>query len=191
MNVRLVQIFGYFGIFTPILGFAMVLIAIGTAPWFSWTGNALSDLGVEGLTAVLFNSGLAMTAAMMMAFSLGLYELTRGNRVGTLSFLLMLAASGWLLGIGRFPETAGRIHFYFSVAFFATLPLALAAFTVYALRKGPRWLAHLTAACGLAAAVVWAPDWNAVAIPEALSALAVGIWSTVTGLWMIRTARDA
>jgi hypothetical membrane protein len=191
VNVRLVRLFGYFGILAPVVGFSMIFLAIATAPWFSWTGNALSDLGVEGVTAVLFNSGLSMTAAVMMAFSLGLYELTRGSRVGTLSFLLMLAASGWLLGIGRFPETAGRIPFYFSVAFFATLPLALAAFTVYALRTGPRWLAYLTAACGLAAAVVWAPDWNAVAIPEALSALAVGIWSTATGLWMIRTTRDA
>lgn len=186
MNAQLVRLFGYFGVLAPVVGFVMIFLAIGTAPWFSWTGNALSDLGVEGLTAVLFNSGLAMTAAVMMAFSLGLYELTRGSRVGTLSFLLMLAASGWLLGIGRFPETAGRIHYYFSVAFFVTLPLALAAFTVHTRRAGPRWLANLTAACGLAAAVVWAPDWSAVAIPEALSALAVGVWSSATGLWMTR-----
>ena len=190
MNTQRVKLFGYFGILAPILGFIMIFIAISTAPWFSWTGNALSDLGVEGLTAVLFNSGLAMTSAVMITFSLGLYELTKGSRVGTLSFILMLAASTWLLGIGRFPETTGRIHYYFSVAFFVTLPLALAAFTLHVLKTGPKWLIKLTAVCGITAVVVWTPHWSAVAIPEALSALAVGTWSAATGAWMIRTVHE-
>jgi hypothetical membrane protein len=164
----------------------MVFLAIGMAPWFSWTGNALSDLGVGGLTAIVFNGGLAMTSSVMMAFSIGLYELTRGSRLGTAGFVLFLAASCWLLGIALFPETAGRVHLYFSVAFFTTLPIALVAYTAYALRKGIRWLSLLSILCGITAASVWALDWDAVAIPEALSALAVGVWSVVTGAWMTR-----
>lgn len=186
MNARLVRLFGVFGIIAPVVGFSMVFLAIGTAPWFSWTGNALSDLGVGGLTAIVFNGGLAMTSSVLMAFSIGLYELTRGSRLGTAGFVLFLAASCWLLGIAVFSETAGRIHLYFSVAFFVTLPLAMASFAVYALRKRIMWLGLLSVLCGFAAASVWAPDWDAVAIPEALSALAAGVWSAVTGAWMTR-----
>jgi len=186
MNARLVRLFGVFGIIAPVVGFSMIFLAIRTAPWFSWSGNALSDLGVDGLTAVVFNGGLAMTSSVMMAFSAGLYELTRGSRIGSMSFILFIAASCWLLGIAGFSETAGRIHFYFSVAFFVTLPLAMAAFAVYALRKGIKWLGLLSVLCGVAAASVWAPDWEAVAIPEAFSALAVGVWSVITGAWMTR-----
>jgi len=43
VNVRLVRLFGYFGILAPIVGFSMIFLAIATAPWFSWTGNALSS----------------------------------------------------------------------------------------------------------------------------------------------------
>ncbi|MBC8497954.1 hypothetical protein H8D40_03130, partial [Candidatus Bathyarchaeota archaeon] len=73
MNAKLVKWFGYFGIIAPIFGFAMVFWAISTAPWFSWTGNALSDLGVEGLTAIIFNDGLGMTACLLALFSVGVY----------------------------------------------------------------------------------------------------------------------
>jgi hypothetical membrane protein len=186
MNVRLVQIFGYFGIFTPILGFAMVLIAIRTAPWFSWTGNALSDLGVEGFTAIVFNHGLQMTAALMSLYALGVYELTKGDAVGQTGFLLILAGAVFLFFIGLFPETAGRVHFYFSVAFFVSLPLSTLTLAYYTWKQGCRRLSYLSATVGAVAALVWVPEWGAVAIPEALSALAVGVWSSVFGFWMTK-----
>jgi hypothetical membrane protein len=186
VNTKLVRLFGYFGIFTPILGFAMILLAIETAPWFSWTGNALSDLGVDGLTAVVFNHGLQMTAALMSLYSLGVYEFTRGDTVGQAGFLLTLASAVFLFFIGLFPETAGRVHFYFSVAFFVSLPLSSLTLAYYNWRQGCRRLSYLSAAVGAMAVLVWVPGWDAVAIPEALSALAVGAWSSVFGFWMTR-----
>lgn len=186
MNVKLVRVFGFFGVAAPVVSFTMILLAIRTAPWFSWTGNALSDLGVRGFTAVVFNFGLVMTAAVMMAFSLGIYELTRGDTVGQVGFALTLASALFLIGIGAFPETAGRVHFYFSVAFFVSLPLFLLTLAIYMIRNGMRSLGLFTAGAGAAAALVWGPRWIAVAIPEALSALSVGIWSAAFGLWMMR-----
>ena len=186
MNVRLVRLFGYFGVVAPVLGLTMVLLAISTAPWFSWTGNALSDLGVHGFTALIFNSGLQMTAIIMSLFSLGIYELTKGDRIGTLGFVLNLAGAGFLLGIAAFPETAGPIHYQFSVAFFVTLPISLLVLALYMKRNGMGRLSLFTAAAGAAALLVWTPRWEAVAIPEFLSALAVGLWSIVLGARMIR-----
>ena len=190
MNVRLVRLFGYFGVIAPIFGFSVIFLAIRMAPWFSWTGNALSDLGVEGLSAVVFNNGLGMTAALMAVFSLGVYELAREDAVGRASFVFLVAAAVFLVGIGVFPETAGPIHFYFSVAFFVSLPLALMAFALYAYRMGMRRFTILSVAVGAAAALVWAPKWGAAAIPEALSALALGIWSAVLGVWMTRREEE-
>ena len=186
MNARLVRWFGFFGIIAPIFGFAMIFWAISTAPWFSWTENALSDLGVEGLTAVIFNDGLGMTACLLALFSAGVYEMTKTDIYGKASFALLSTASVFLILIGVFPETAGRIHLYFSVAFFVTLPLAVWAFAIHAWRRGMRGMAYLSIASGVVATLIWMPSWDGVAIPEAVSALSLGIWAEVLGFWMIR-----
>lgn len=190
MNVKLVRVSGWFGIISPILGFAMIFLAIGTAPWFSWTENALSDLGVRGLTAVIFNSGLILTAASMMAFSLGIYELTRGSLIGRGGFAALFAASVFLAGIGFFPETMEPHHLYFSVAFFVALPVSLFLMGGFMLGRGMRAFGMLTIASAIVAALVWTPNWDGVAIPEAASALSAGIWSAVLGLHMRSTEMD-
>ena len=66
LNVKIMKMAGFFGVVAPVLGFAMIFLAIRASPWFSWTANALSDLGVSGFGSVIFNSGLAMTGALMM-----------------------------------------------------------------------------------------------------------------------------
>ncbi|MFQ6054042.1 MAG: DUF998 domain-containing protein [Candidatus Bathyarchaeia archaeon] len=185
MNVKIVRVAGFFGVAAPILGFAIVFLAIWVSPWFSWTGNALSDLGVEGFGSVVFNSGLPMTGALLTVFSLGLFELTRGCWAGRLGSALFLAAALLLSAIGVFPETAGRIHYHVSVAFFVSLPRSVFALGASMIRRGVKGLGILSFAAGAAAAGVWTLGWSAVAIPEALSALAVGVWSAAMGLWMI------
>jgi hypothetical membrane protein len=190
LNVKLVRLLGIFGVIAPVVGFTMIFLAIRTAPWFSWTDNALSDLGVEGFTAVVFNAGLAMTGAVMMIFSLSIHELTKGDTLGQIGFGLLLAASFLLIGIGVFSETAGSIHYYFSVAFFASLPLSLLIQSIYLMRNDMRNISFFTAAAGAIAVLAWVPQWNAVAIPEALSSLAVGLWSAILGFWMTRIEED-
>jgi hypothetical membrane protein len=191
VNIKLIRIFGWFGIIAPVIGFTMIFLAINTAPWFSWGQNALSDLGVQGLTAAIFNGGLAMTASVMAVFGLGLYELTKGDRIGQAGFALFIAACVFLIGIGVFPETAGSIHYYFSVAFFAALPLSNLTISAFLLRKGERSLGLLGVAAGLVAIFIWTLSWEGVAIPEAVSAASTGAWSSVMGLWMVRCKDDA
>ena len=190
MNVKLVRLFGVFGIIAPIVGLTVISLAIWTAPWFSWTGNALSDLGVEGFTAAVFNAGLAMTGAVMMVFSLSIHEFTKGDTRGQAGFVLLLAASISLIGIGAFPETAGPVHYYLSVAFFVALPLSLLALSIHLITNSMRNIGLFTAAAGAVAALVWVPRWSAAAVPEALSSLAVGLWSAVLGTWMTRIEEE-
>jgi hypothetical membrane protein len=186
VNIKLIRLFGWFGIITPIVGFGMIFIAISTAPWFSWEMNALSDLGVEGLTAALFNGGLMMTAAVMAVFSLGIYELGKEDRLGKISFILLIWVCLFLVGIGLWPETAGSIHLEVSIAFFVTLPVAMIVNSISLIRRGHRELGSLGIAAGAVAIVIWTLNWEGVAIPEAVAAASAGIWSVVTGAWMTK-----
>ena len=191
MNARLVKLFGWFGIITPVFGFAMIFLAISTAPWFSWEANALSDLGVEGFTATLFNGGLMMTAAVMAMFSLGIYEYTKGDKLGLAAFVVNLASAFFLVGIGFFNENVRPHHYIFSVAFFVALPLSVLIMGAYLLRKGTRDLGQLSVAAGAVGCLIWALTWDGVAIPEAVSAGAAGVWSMALGYRMTRVPDES
>jgi len=184
LNSRLVRLLGAFGIITPILGFAMISLAISTAPWFSWTGNALSDLGVRGLTATIFNGGLMATALSMMAFSAGVWELTEGSTLGRAGSGALFLAAVFLMGIGVFPETVEPHHLVFSVAFFVALPVSMFVLSAHMIRSGMRDLGYLSVAAGIVAALIWALKWDGVAIPEAISALMASVMSVVLGYRM-------
>jgi hypothetical membrane protein len=177
---------GLFGITAPILGFTMIFLAIRLSPWFNWTGNALSDLGVSGLGAIIFNNGLLMTGSFMMVFFLGLYELSEGNRLGRLGSGLFFASALLLCAIGFYPEPAGVIHLYVSVAFFVSIPMSMFTLGTFMVRNDIRKLGMLSFIAGASTVVVWMPSWRGFAIPEIITALALGVWSSVIGVWMRR-----
>ena len=182
----MIRLFGYFGILAPIVGFLVIYAAVASAPWFSWTENALSDLGVEGVTATIFNYGFMATAGMIAAFSRGLQGFTDGDRVGRIGSSLFLLAAVFLFFIGVFPETAGRIHFYFSVAFFVTLSVTVMVLSVYMLRQGMKGEGVAVLAAGLISAMIWTLNWDGVAVPEAISALMMAVTSVIFGYRMTR-----
>ena len=79
-NVNWLKISGVCGILTPLVAFTFISLAIASSPQFSWTDNALSDLGVvEGVTAVLFNSGLIIGGILAIIFASGLFIFLRRN----------------------------------------------------------------------------------------------------------------
>ena len=186
MNSKLVRLFGWFGIITPVFGFGMIFLAISTAPWFSWEANALSDLGVDGLTATLFNGGLVMTASLMSIFSLGIYEYTKDDKLGLTAFVVNLASAVFLVGIALFNENVRPYHFIFSVAFFVALPLSMLIMGTYFLKRRMRELGWLSMVAGAIGYLIWILTWDGVAIPEAVSAGAAGVWSIALGYMMIK-----
>jgi hypothetical membrane protein len=184
MNIRILRLCGLFGMLTPVVGFTMVFLAISQAPWFSWTMNALSDLGVEGFESVLFNAGLAITGAMMMMFSAGLFELTKGSKVGQAGSAVHLASSVLIILIGVINETITPWHFVVSVAFFVSLGVMLAINGVYLWGTGMRRFAALAWAAAAVGIFIWMLHWQGVAMPEAVSALSAGIWQAALSYWM-------
>lgn len=174
---------GVCGVLTPIIVLTSILLAIYYSPWFSWTKNALSDLGVQGTAAILFNSSLVVGGILTIIFAIGLREILLNKPLGRIGTLILILDAAVLCAIGIFPETAGDIHLYVSVAFFTLLPISLFLIGATMMQEpSERKLGLFTIIAGVAAATVWMLPWRAAAIPEIIAVLAASVWSIVLGI---------
>jgi hypothetical membrane protein len=181
------------GILASIITITFILLAIAFYPPFSWTDNALSDLGVqEGATAVLFNSGLIIGGILTLIFASGLLAFF-GNFVGRSGAFIFVLDSLALAAIGVFPENVKPQHFLASVAFFVLAPIAMLVISVAFLLMKSVKLVVYTFMSAFLAALVWVIQWSVgfgsdVAIPEAFSALLALTWFIVLSVKMFKEA---
>ncbi len=181
------------GILAPILAFNCILLAIIFYPAFSWTNNALSDLGVvAGLTGSLFNFGLVVGGFLALIFAaLGLFSYLGKSYVGRIGAAAFAFTALALICIGIFNESFKPTHYIVSVAFFASAPIALFIITSALWLNRQRRLAAFTVAIGIIAAIPWivqftVPYVSGVAIPETWSGLAISAWAIVLGTKMLQ-----
>jgi hypothetical membrane protein len=183
------------GIVTPVLAFTCILIAIASYPGFSWTNNALSDLGIiPGVTGPIFNFGLYASGLLTFNFAVfGLLNYLGKRWVGKAGAVVFAAAGVALMGIGVFPENRVPYHYSFSVAFFVLLPISLFVITAaFAFERRAR-VALFTLAVAVVAALPWVLYFSVhyvsgVAIPETVSGLAGSVWAVALGYKMIKAA---
>jgi len=152
---------------SPIVAYIGIGLAILQAPWFSWSRNALSDLGASPESAPYFNTALIIAGLLLIVFAL--YLISRPMALIRAAGVLLCASSIALACIGVFPETVHPHHFIASVAFFIITPFATAALAI-----AYRCNQKLSASLGLAAILaflVWFPPWPAIAVPELFSSL--------------------
>jgi len=170
--------------YTGVAGVAAALVGIAggiaVAPWFSWTGSDLSDLGDPArASAPLFSGGLLLAGLLGAAF--GVYLLYRVNDTAERAGLAVLtAAMADLALIGVFDITHPW-HYPISVAFFAGITygwfvhgsgIALAG-------NGRRGVAVVW--IGVVHTTVWG-GWlvvgtDGLAIPETTGALLLAVWA--------------
>jgi hypothetical membrane protein len=181
------------GFAAPIVALSFISVAIASYPSFSWTQNALSDLGVvPGLTSVLFTVGLCTGGILSLVFSaLGLYSYAGEKVVGKVGAAFFVAASISLILIGVFNEHFKPTHYIVSVAFFVFAPLAFFTLTAAFYRYRKRALAAFTVVAALVAAIPWILQLTIqyvpnVAIPETVSGLTVAIWVIVLARLMFK-----
>ncbi|MGF3584148.1 MAG: DUF998 domain-containing protein [Thermoplasmatota archaeon] len=103
------KVAGICGILIPIVIFTGIGLAMVYSPWFEWTNHALSDLGVEGVSAFFFNNAMILGGVLTFMFSLGLMRFL-SNKTGA---YLLCASSLALIGIGLIPETIFYLHFFY------------------------------------------------------------------------------
>lgn len=184
------KISGVCGILTPIIAFTCIFLAIASWPAFSWTENALSDLGVqEGLTPILFNNGLIVSGILALVFSSGLIVLMNGKTLARIGAFVLVLADLALVAIGIFTENARPMHLYASVSFFVLYPISMFFHVAAFVRMNKVKTAVFTFLVGIAASVAWIMQWvigfgSGVAIPETVAALSASAWSMIMGLKM-------
>ncbi|MCO8245644.1 MULTISPECIES: DUF998 domain-containing protein [unclassified Haladaptatus] len=173
------------GLAAPLVTFGAILLAALISPRFSWTLDALSDLGAAGeSTAWLFNGGLIVGAILALPFVRGLWA-RRENRfdaVGTVVLLVSFVGMGL---VGIFPEGT-NLHFPMAITFYAGLTYALfflgsgrIVTDERTLGLGSVWLAviHITSW------ILWAVGiriGSGLAIPETVGALILIVWMVAT-----------
>jgi hypothetical membrane protein len=186
------------GIAAPILGFACILGAIASYNGFSWTNDALSDLGIiRGATGPLFNFGLFASGLLAFNFAVfGLYNYLGKSRVGKIGAAVFAAGSLTLIAIGVFNESFSPTHYVVSVAFFVLMPIAMFIITCSFLLIHKAKMAVFTVLAGLAATTPWILQFTVkyvpnVAVPEFVSGLIVSAWTIVIGCQMLKEAKAA
>ena len=107
------KICGFSGLLLPIIPTIIFIIAILENQWFSWTKNAISDLGRANASPYLFNNGLIFIGILMLVFSIGLII----NFKEKLGPTIILMCSFLLMLIGVFPVTH-ILHEPISMSFF-------------------------------------------------------------------------
>lgn len=179
-----------FGIIAPTWALASIGISIALSPWFSWTKNALSDLGVSEV-APIFNSGLIICGILIFPFIFGLAKIERTKRLGLIGSVVLLSSSVSLIGVGAFSEAFGLVHFYFSVTFFASFILSSIILGIhFTLDISDKRLGIFTLLVGIISFISWIV-WatirlSGVAIPETISILLASFWIIILSIRMYR-----
>jgi hypothetical membrane protein len=167
------------------------MIAIIVSPWFTWAGNALSDLGnlskypTSPVSSFVFNSGLIIAGIITIFAVLGLAINVRRHIGALASTVILFVATVALVCIGLCPENFPPWHFIFSVILFACIAVAMLLFgVIFTYYKGTRILGYFSLAAGVIAAAPWIPymllNWKiGAAVPEIISAMTVYAWIIV------------
>jgi hypothetical membrane protein len=178
-NFTLDRIWAYSGVAGILIGLAGIAAAIVVAPWFTWTGHALSDLGHPGRTsAPVFNWSLVAAGLLGVVFTIRLFTASEQivERVGIGIVGVGMATLG-LVGVF---DITHPLHGPVAVAFFLGITYGWfvhgsgLAFSG-AVRRGigSIWLGvgHVTAW------LLWAVvDLDGIALPELAGALLLAVW---------------
>lgn len=181
------KLYGTLGLMAPILAYSCIATSIMLSPWFSWTENYLSDLGARDISSIPFNFGLMISSLLAITFSTALLRIYKKG-VKLLSVVFYILASISLFMVGLFPETAGRIHLYVSVAFFIFTAFTLLTFGALSVAISPRSIKAGISfmLLGLISSAIWALPWRGLAIPELISSLAISSWTIYMAVKTLR-----
>jgi hypothetical membrane protein len=172
------------GILGQLLVFIAIGIAISFSPWFTWAGNALSNLGDlnNPVSAPIFNVGLIIGGIITVLFTLGLAWNARTHALALIGAIALLFAGVGSVGVGIFPENFIMPHVISAVLIFVGVIVGLLLFGfALILRRSTRILGVLSIILGLIAMFIWFLPWQGmgVAIPETVAAVAGYILSLI------------
>lgn len=170
------------GVAAVVVSLVGILAATATAPWFSWAGNALSDLGTsDAPERLLFNYGLIAAGLLGLGFVPALLATASG--VGRAAVVPYVAAMVGVAGVGLFPSGT-PLHFPAAATAYLGFVFAPVLHGAGDLRAGATrrgLVAVLDGAVHLAAWVLWATTLTGalpgLAVPEFVGAVLFNLWA--------------
>ncbi|MFO8110290.1 MAG: DUF998 domain-containing protein [Thermoplasmata archaeon] len=182
------EVGGICGMIAPVIAYIFIGIAILiNRSWFSWSQNALSDLGgPEASYANVFNMGLVVTGIIGFLFAMAIFRFIE-SKIGVAGVSLFTASMIFFLLIGIFPEGTS-FHFYIAIAFYI---LAIVGVTLIGVDQlidwtEPIWGVLFISITILSLVSVWLVhsipyDNLGLAIPEFMGSIPIMILSLVWG----------
>lgn len=181
------------GIFAPLSGLVFVWIAVYNSPWFRWTEEDLSVLGVNGSATAFFNWGMVLAGVFSLVFAIGLGNglFLRNRLLGHIGILLLILGSVALALVGLIPRTNVIPHDIASVAFFTAIPLGIFVIGISLIKSAQlSWGIFSFAAAILMVGLHLAPwAWQEGAIPQLLSSASWSIWMVTMAIRLLLLAR--
>lgn len=180
---------GLCGIVGPTTAILLIFIAVSRAPWFSWTDNSLSDLGVSEV-AFLFNSAVIFAGVLNFFFALGVKRAYGQDRLSSIGSRILVLGGSCLGLVGVFTEESLVIHGLVAIGYFLLYPVALILLG-YSLRKNDRNYGVFTILSGVLAfggIFGLAGFYRGLAIPEIVEAVILALWVVSMGLKLMTKA---
>jgi hypothetical membrane protein len=183
------KVAGICGVLGQSFTFVCIFLAISVSPWFSWTHNALSNLGdlTSPTSAPIFNIGLIVGGIITAVFALGLSMKTKTNTVGLIATILLFACSLGMIGVGIFPENYLLPHAISAMTIFIPITASILLFGVAQLRsKSMMTFGVVSLALGLVGLINWFIPWgSAIAVWEMVAVIPGYIWSLIASAMLL------
>jgi hypothetical membrane protein len=186
----LIKLSGICGIMLPIVTISGLLLALPRAPWFSWTENAISDLGRPEFGLSFFNYTLILIGILLLAFSFGLLYSLKGERVGPTVFAL---SSIYFIGVGLFPLPDPN-HVDVSGLFFIAFPLGFLMLGLKMYKKRSRFIKNMGISALIIAIIggispIFLLFYEGIAIPEVVILFPGFFWCMRYGFHLITSEK--
>jgi hypothetical membrane protein len=170
------------GICAVISAWLTIAIGIYRNPWFVLTRNAFSDLGgPRAADPWIYNSGMLITAALLMAFSAYLLATSR-NRVESMGASFASIAGIFLALIGIFHEGTYP-HVFVSTWFFVQMDVAIGIWGIGGIVARDRGIGAGSLILAVAAPIIaLIVRWPSSAVLEAYGISIIDAWAIAVAL---------
>jgi len=169
---------GTAGVLVPVTLLLGVLLALQAAPWFSWTVNALSDLGIPPGSGLFFNGAMVCAGVLLLLFSLGVRI-----RVSRTAGMMLSLAAVMLVGVGLVSERAFWVHWVISGSFFFLLVGTFLFFWFHTSVHDKMFMKSSRGLCGIAVVSTgWFWFFPGAAVPEVCVLVPAFFWCAWVGV---------
>jgi len=180
------NISGICGIILPIIFILSVYLSLQNAIWFSWTENAISDMGRPEYGLEFFNYSLIAIGVLLLIFTFGLYYSMNKYRFGP---TVLALSSIYFIGVGIFPLPDPN-HVDFSSLFFIGFPIGFFILGQYLYKQKLKFFKNMGIfAFVITIIAVCSPlfliFYPGIAVPEVLILIPGFFWCLIYGVYLI------